>query len=63
MTSPLQGWRYRFGGVHYLGGFNLTSVTADYRHYLRLKPVTLAFQAMHEGRYGAECGRIFFPII
>ncbi len=59
LTSPLQGWRYRFGAVHYMGGFNLTSVTADYRHYFRLKPVTLAFQAMHEGRYGADANNIF----
>ncbi len=59
IASPIQGSRYRLGVSQYFGGFDLTSLTADYRKYLRLEPVTFAFQVMHEGRYGQDAEQIF----
>lgn len=54
LTAPLNGQRYRLGFDRYLGEFNFTGVTADYRKYQFLKPVSLAFRAMHYGRYGGN---------
>ncbi len=60
IASPLDGWRYRFGVERYIGDIDAYSVTADYRRYFRLKPVTLAVRAMHYGRYGRD--EDFFPL-
>lgn len=59
ITSPIKGSRYRLGVSQFFGGFNLTNITADYRKYVRLQPFTLAFQVMHEGRYGEDADQIF----
>ncbi|MEL6941642.1 MAG: hypothetical protein AAFO82_03165 [Bacteroidota bacterium] len=61
IASPVQGWRYNFGVSQYVGGFNLTNVNLDYRHYWRLQPFTLAAQIKHEGRYGKDANA-FFPV-
>jgi hypothetical protein len=53
-TSPIAGGRYRFEASPMLGSLSMTSVLADYRRYIFLKPVTLAFRGMHYGRYGAD---------
>ena len=67
-ASPLQGQRYRigversfngFGTSQNLGDFNFWTLTADYRKYFRLKPVTLAVRAMHTGRYGPGANSLF----
>ncbi len=58
ITSPLQGYRYRFGVEKYFGGLDFFSIIADYRHYLRLKPLTFAVRAMHLGRYGRDAERL-----
>ena len=60
LTAPLQGHRFRFGVDRYLGDFNFWNVTADYRKYLRMKPMTLAVRASHYGRYGQDANA-FFP--
>lgn len=59
LTAPLSGHRYRIGADRYLGEFNFTGVTADYRQYKRLKPVSLAFRAMHYGRYGGNSENLY----
>jgi hypothetical protein len=52
-TSPLLGQRYRLEVSQLAGTLDLTSLTADYRKYLMpVRPFTLAFRALHFGRYG-----------
>jgi hypothetical protein len=59
LTAPLNGHRYRLGFDRYLGEFNFTGITADYRQYKYLKPISLAFRAMHNGRYGGNSDDLF----
>lgn len=59
LTSPLSGHRYRLGADQYLGEFNFTGLTADFRQYKYLKPVSLAFRAMHYGRYGGNSEELY----
>ncbi len=59
VTSPLAGQRFRVGVNQFLGAVEFTNITIDYRRYLRVKPVTFAFRAMHDGRYGNDPSRIF----
>lgn len=53
-TSPVQGSRYRFGIQPSIGSLNFVSLTADYRKYFFFSPFTLAFRALHYGRYGGD---------
>ncbi len=53
-TSPVRGGRYRFEVDQQFGGLTFTEVLADYRHYVFLDPLTLAFRALHYGRYGSD---------
>jgi Tol biopolymer transport system component len=57
-TSPFAGQRYRFEVAPTVGTLQFTSVTADYRKYLYLRPFTLALRAMHVGRYGRDEHRV-----
>ncbi|MGM0376276.1 MAG: BamA/TamA family outer membrane protein [Bacteroidota bacterium] len=54
LTSPLEGYRYRFQAQKMIGRHNFWGALADYRKYYFNKPVGLAFRAMHYGRYGGE---------
>lgn len=54
-TSPLVGQRYRLEVSQLAGTLTYTGVTVDYRKYLMpVRPFTLAFRALHFGRYGAD---------
>jgi surface antigen Omp85-like protein/WD40 repeat protein len=53
-TSPVAGGRYRLEVSPAFGGLNMETVVADYRRYLFVRPVTLAFRALHYGRYGKD---------
>ena len=53
-TAPFAGQRYRFEASPTLGDLQFTSITADYRRYLWLRPFTLAFRGLHFGRYGRD---------
>jgi Tol biopolymer transport system component len=59
LVGPLDGQRFRLGVDKYYGEFNFFQATADYRKYLFLKPVSLAFRALHYGRYGQGSEDIF----
>ena len=61
LTAPIKGYRYRFGVDQYLGEFDFTSVTADYRRYLWFGKGSLAVRALHQGRYGGN-GNDLFPL-
>ncbi len=61
-TSPVQGQRYRVEVDPTFGTIGFASVLADYRRYFMPAPFyTLAFRALHYGRYGsgAEDPRLF----
>ena len=60
-TSPVRGGRYRLGVDGTAGSLNYATVTADYRRYLFVKPVTFAARVLHYGRYGpdSESGDLF----
>jgi hypothetical protein len=53
-TSPMAGQRYRFEVAPTLGDLKFNSVTADFRRYFLVRPLTLAFRALHFGRYGRD---------
>ncbi|HEY9448552.1 MAG TPA: hypothetical protein VIQ60_02325 [Gemmatimonadaceae bacterium] len=60
-TSPIAGGRYRFEVGPTFGGINMVNVIGDYRRYFFARPITLAFRAIHVGRYGngAEDQRLY----
>jgi hypothetical protein len=51
VTSPLAGHRFRVSAEKYYSGYTFSSLTADYRRYIRVQPFTLAIRGMHIGRY------------
>ena len=52
-TSPIVGQRWRLEVSPTGGTLNYTGLLADYRAYVMpVRPFTLAFRAMHYGRYG-----------
>jgi len=53
-TSPFAGQRYRFEAAPTMGDLQFTSLTADYRKYFFMRPVTLAVRGLHYGRYGRD---------
>ncbi len=61
VTAPLDGFRYRVGAEKYFGDYNFTAVTADFRKYWRLKPVTIAARTYNYLRLGRE-GENLYPI-
>lgn len=54
VASPLGGHRFRFEAGQYMGVVQLQNITADYRRYFRLAPVTLATRNLFVGRYGKD---------
>ena len=61
LTAPIKGSRFRVGVDRYLGAFDFTSITADYRQYVWFGKGALAFRALHQGRYGGN-GAELFPL-
>lgn len=59
MTAPLSGYRFRLGADQFLGEYNFTAATLDYRIYKFMKPIGLAFRAMHYGRYGSDSESLY----
>ncbi|HEY0810239.1 MAG TPA: hypothetical protein VGD49_08765, partial [Longimicrobiales bacterium] len=53
-TSPVVGQRYRFEASPTFGTLQYQTALADYRRYIFFQPITLAFRAMHFGRYGKD---------
>jgi len=61
-TAPIIGQSYRFEISPTFGTLNFAGVLADYRKYLvPVRPFTVAFRAMHYGRYGkgADDSRLY----
>jgi hypothetical protein len=56
-TSPIIGQSYGLAVSPAIGNINFATVSADFRKYfLPVKPFTLAFRALHLGRYGKDAG-------
>jgi outer membrane protein assembly factor BamA len=53
-TSPFAGQRYRFEVAPTIGTLRFTQLTADYRKYFFLRPLTFAVRGWHFGRYGRD---------
>ena len=53
-TSPFAGQRYRFQVTPILGDLDIVHAVADYRRYLFFRPVTIALQGLHNGKYGPD---------
>lgn len=52
-TAPLLGTRYHIEVSPVFGSVNWVNVLADYRRYfMPVRPFTIAFRAVHYGRYG-----------
>jgi Tol biopolymer transport system component len=63
-TSPILGQNLGLAVSPAIGNINFTTVSADFRKYLMpLRPFTLAFRAMHLGRYGKDSeDNRFYPL-
>ena len=59
VTSPLDGFRYRFGVENYMGDYKLAALTADARKYVRMKPITLAARVYSYSRFGRDENRLY----
>ena len=53
-ASPLRGSRYRLELSQTGGDLNYETALVDYRRYAFARPVTVAFRALHLGRYGSD---------
>jgi Tol biopolymer transport system component len=63
MASPMNGHRYRFSLEKYFGAIDMYSAIADYRKYFFINPWSVAFRAVHYGRYGENSRNNFlYPL-
>lgn len=63
ITSPMMGNRYRVEAQKYLGALDFYTLLADFRRYIFIKPISLAFRFIHYGRYGGEAADIpLYPL-
>jgi Tol biopolymer transport system component len=61
LTSPMDGYRYRFQLDQMVDAVNVTGLSLDFRKYYFKKPLGFAFRAMHYGRYGDD-QNLLYPI-
>lgn len=61
LTSPMDGYRYRFQVDQMVDAVNVTGISLDYRKYYFKKPLGFAFRVMHYGRYGDDQD-LLYPI-
>ena len=59
ITSPMNGYRYRFQVGQMFDRYNITNLSIDVRKYFFVKPFSFAFRAMHYGRYGKSANDIY----
>jgi len=54
-TAPILGQSYILEATPTYGSFNMYTIMGDYRRYIvPVRPFTLAFRALHYGRYGRD---------
>lgn len=61
VAAPLTGHRFRVELAQYLGEVTQSNLTADYRRYFRLAPITLATRNMYIGRFGRDAASGIIP--
>jgi hypothetical protein len=61
ITSPLHGHRFRVGFDKNFFGYDFNALTADFRKYQWVKPVSFAVRAFHYARSGNDADN-FYPI-
>ncbi len=59
LTAPLSGFRFKFGIENNMGDYNFQALTADFREYLRIKPVTLAGRIYSYSRFGKDQEKLY----
>ncbi|PLX11766.1 MAG: tolB protein precursor, partial [Marinilabiliales bacterium] len=59
VTSPMLGYRYRFQVGKMFDEYDITNLSIDLRKYFFFKPISLAFRAMHYGRYGKDANKLY----
>ncbi|MFC2103774.1 hypothetical protein ACFLS4_00290 [Bacteroidota bacterium] len=59
ITSPMNGYRYRFQVGQMFDAYDITSLSLDVRKYFFFKPISLAFRALHYGRYGKDANNLY----
>ena len=59
ITSPMNGYRYRFQIGQMFDRYNITNLSIDVRKYFFVKPFSFAFRAMHYGRYGESANDLY----
>jgi hypothetical protein len=59
ITSPMNGYRYRFQAGRMFDRYNVTNLSIDVRKYFFVKPLSFAFRAMHYGRYGKSANELY----
>ncbi|MFN4146500.1 MAG: BamA/TamA family outer membrane protein [Runella sp.] len=60
-VSPIRGQRFRFGIEASYGPVQFQTLTADYRHYFRVAPFTIATRGFYLGRTGRDASTGFLP--
>ena len=61
LTSPMDGYRYRFQVDQMIDAVTVTGISMDYRKYYFKRPFGFALRAMHYGRYGDD-QNLLYPI-
>lgn len=59
ITSPMLGYRYRFQVGRMFDAYDITNFSMDVRKYFFIKPISLAFRALHYGRYGRDANELY----
>ncbi|MEO0625675.1 MAG: hypothetical protein AAFY91_01720, partial [Bacteroidota bacterium] len=59
LTAPLRGQRFRVGVDRYVGTFDFTAATLDFRRYIPIGKGAFAFRLLHQGRYGGNSDNLF----
>lgn len=61
LTSPMNGYRYRFEVQQSFGHLNMTSLLTDIRKYIYTKPVTFAAKGFMYSRLGKDADNSLMP--
>jgi Tol biopolymer transport system component len=58
LTSPMDGYRYRFQVDRSFGEYSFWGLRGDYRQYFFMNPLSLGIRLMHFGRYGPDANQL-----
>jgi hypothetical protein len=55
----MMGYRYRFQIGQMFDKYDITTLSFDIRKYIFIKPISIAFRALHYGRYGKNANSLY----